>query len=83
MSDIKNENSLIECMREIPDPRAPYNQKHKFLDIIIIAVTAILCGMDTWNEIEDWAYSKREWLGPCGKCMGFRSVPCTWAATGK
>ena len=63
MSDIKNENSLIECMREIPDPRAPYNQKHKFLDIIIIAVTAILCGMDTWNEIEDWAYSKREWLG--------------------
>ena len=63
MSDTKNENSLIECMREVPDPRAPYNQKHKFLDIIIIAVTAILCGMDTWNEIEDWACSKREWLG--------------------
>ena len=50
-------------MEEIPDPRAPYNQKHKILDIIVIAVTAILCGMDTWNEIEDWAKSKREWLG--------------------
>lgn len=62
MSDTKKENSLIECMKEVPDPRAPYNQKHKFIDIIIIAVTAILCGMDTWNEIEDWAYSKREWL---------------------
>ena len=49
-------------MQEVPDPRAHYNQKHNFIDIIIIAVTAILCGMDTWNEIEDWAYSKKEWL---------------------
>lgn len=62
MSDMENEFSLVGCMREVPDPRAPYNQKHKFLDIIIIAVTAILCGMDTWNEIEDWACSKEDWL---------------------
>ncbi len=27
------------------------NARHKFLDIIIIAVTAVLAGMDTWNEI--------------------------------
>lgn len=60
---MENEFSLVGCMKEVPDPRAPYNQKHKFLDIIVIAVTAILCGMDTWNEIEDWAKSKREWLG--------------------
>lgn len=62
MSDMENEFSLVGCMREVPDPRAPYNQKHKFLDIIIIAVTAILCGMDTWNEIEDWACSKEDWF---------------------
>ena len=62
MADTKNEISLVGCMQEIPDPRAPYNQKHNFIDIIVIAVTAVLCGMDTWNEIEDWARSKREWL---------------------
>lgn len=62
MDEIGNELSLIGCMKEVPDPRAPYNQRHKFLDIIIIAITAILCGMDTWNEIEDWAHSKKEWL---------------------
>jgi len=62
MADTKNEISLVGYMREVPDPRAPYNQKHNFIDIIVIAVTAILCGMDTWNEIEDWARSKREWL---------------------
>ncbi len=63
MSGMENNFSLVGCMEEVPDPRAPYNQKHKLLDIIVIAVTAILCGMDTWNEIEDWAKSKREWLG--------------------
>lgn len=57
------DTSLIRCMQEVPDPRAPYNQKHKFLDIIMIAVTAVLSGMDTWNEIADWASSKKEWLG--------------------
>ena len=62
MSGTEKELSLIEYMQKVPDPRAPYNQKHNFIDIIIIAVTAILCGMDTWNEIEDWAYSKKEWL---------------------
>ena len=55
MAEMRNELSLIGCMEQVPDPRAPYNQRHKFLDIIIIAVTAILCGMDTWNEIKDWA----------------------------
>lgn len=54
--------SLLQCMQEVPDPRAPYNQRHLFLDIVMIAVTAVLCGMDTWNEIEDWAHSKQEWL---------------------
>ena len=44
MTNAENEVSLIGCMQDVPDPRAPYNQKHKFLDIIIIAVTAVLSG---------------------------------------
>ena len=63
MKEETKDTVLIDCMREIPDPRAPYNQRHKFLDIIIITVTAVLAGMDTWNEIADWAVSKKEWLG--------------------
>ena len=41
--------SLIGCMRKVPDPRAPYNQKHKLLDIIVITITAVLSGMNTWT----------------------------------
>ena len=70
MADTENDCSPVGCMEEVPDPRSPYNQKHKFLDIIVIAVTAILCGMDTWNEIEDWAKSKKEWLGTLLELLG-------------
>ncbi len=71
MENETKDTLLTDCMREISDPGAPYNQRHKFLDIIIIAVTAVLAGMDTWNEIADWAVSKKEWLEtflelPCG-----------------
>jgi len=48
---------------DVSDSRAPYNQRHKFIDIIIIVIMAVICGMDTWNEIEDWAHSKKEWPG--------------------
>ncbi len=63
METTKKDTSLIGCMMDVSDPRAPYNQRHKFIDIIIIAIMAVICGMDTWNEIEDWAHSKKEWLG--------------------
>jgi len=49
-------------MKEIPDPRNPYNQRHLFLDVVIIAVLAVLCGMDTWYEIRDWALARQAWL---------------------
>ena len=62
MSDNKKDSSLFGCMMDVPDPRAPYNQWHKFIDIVMIVVTAVLSGMDTWNEIADWAGSKQEWL---------------------
>lgn len=63
METAGKDTSLIGCMMDVPDPRAPYNQRHKFIDIIVIAIMAVICGMDTWNEIEDWAHAKKEWLG--------------------
>ncbi len=80
MENEKKDILLIDCMGEIPDPRAPYNQRHKFLDIIIIAVTAVLAGMDTWNEIADWAASKKEWLGTFLELPG--GTPPTIRSTG-
>ena len=57
-------HALAIYMNEVPDPRVQYKQRHKFLDILIIEVMVTLCGMNTWNETEDWAHSKKEWQEP-------------------
>jgi len=54
--------TFLDCMGRVTDPRKPYNQLHEFLDIVVIAVLATLCGADTWDEIESWGNGCREWL---------------------
>jgi hypothetical protein len=47
---------------QVPDPRKVGMCDHLFLDIVFIAVLAVICGADGWDEIHDWAASKREML---------------------
>ena len=56
------EEILLGAFSEVPDPRASYNQKHRFLDILTITILATICGADTWDEIEDWGNVNLEWL---------------------
>ncbi len=37
-------NNLIDYMMEVPDPRASYNQRHNFIDILMISLLGTLCG---------------------------------------
>lgn len=69
------DNSLFSCMKEIPDPRKPYNQRHRFLDVVIIAVLAVLCGMDTWYGIHDWALARESMAENISGTAGWDSVP--------
>ena len=56
------EEILLGAFSEVPDPRASYNQKHRFIDILTITILATICGADTWDEIEDWGNTNLEWL---------------------
>jgi predicted transposase YbfD/YdcC len=47
---------------KVPDPRKAGMCDHLFLDIVFIAVLGVICGADGWDEIHDWAVSKREML---------------------
>jgi predicted transposase YbfD/YdcC len=53
--------TLIESFENIEDPRES-NISHTLIDIILIAILAILCGADGFNEIEDFGKSKEKWL---------------------
>jgi hypothetical protein len=55
--------SLMCCLREVDDPRKPSNGTlHDFVEILVIAMAAVLSDCDTVEDIAYWAYKKEDWL---------------------
>lgn len=54
--------SLIEHFAVLPDPRRGPAIQHRFLDIVVIAICAVICGADDWVEVEAYGRAKRAWL---------------------
>src|SRR5487761_748237 len=46
----------------LPDPRVERTKRHLLLDIVTIALCAVLCGADNWVEIEHFGQTKEPWL---------------------
>jgi predicted transposase YbfD/YdcC len=54
--------SLVEHFGDVTDPRLERQKLHQLLDIIVIAICAVICGADTWVDIELFGRSKLKWL---------------------
>jgi predicted transposase YbfD/YdcC len=54
--------SLIAHLSEIEDPRINRTKRHKLLDILVIAMCAVIAGADDWVEVELFGQAKQEWL---------------------
>ena len=54
--------SLIECFADLPAPRIERCKRHKLLDIVVIALCAIICGGEGPTDMETFAESKADWL---------------------
>ena len=52
----------IEFFTDLKDPRIDRCKDHLLADIIFITVAAVICGAETWNDIENYGKSKQEWL---------------------
>lgn len=55
-------SGIVEAFAGLEDPRREHGQLHKLLDIIIIAICAVISGSETWVDIVDFAEDKEEWL---------------------
>lgn len=56
------QSSLEQYFGQIPDPRVERTRAHQLLDIIAIALFAVLSGADSWVAIETYGTAKRRWL---------------------
>lgn len=54
--------SLITHFESLPEPRQSGKVEHKLIDIIIITICAVICGADTWVEVEEFGKEREDWL---------------------
>jgi predicted transposase YbfD/YdcC len=54
--------SLRAHFAALPDPRVARTRRHALLDVVTLAVCAIVCAADTWVDVERWGKAKRPWL---------------------
>jgi hypothetical protein len=55
--------SLREYCAALPDPRIDRTKRHQLLDSITIAIGAVVCGADSWVDVELFGRAKLTWLG--------------------
>jgi predicted transposase YbfD/YdcC len=55
-------DGLKVCFQEVNDPRVVGRCDHQLLEIIAIAILAVLCGAEDWPDIELFGETRREWL---------------------
>ena len=54
--------NLVKHFAGLPDPRSGNAKAHIFLEILIIAILAVICGADGWSDVELFGKNKKEWL---------------------
>lgn len=52
----------IDFFTDIKDPRIERCKEHPLEDILFITIAAVICGAETWNDIENYGKSKEKWL---------------------
>jgi predicted transposase YbfD/YdcC len=54
--------AIEEHFSKVSDPRVERTKEHKLIDIIAIAICAVICGAEGWVDIELFGKSKLPWL---------------------
>jgi predicted transposase YbfD/YdcC len=54
--------SIVEHFGDLEDPRVKYLVEHKLIDIITIALCAVIAGADNWTEVVQYGQEKQSWF---------------------
>lgn len=54
--------NLRDIFKQIQDNRRDLSKLHNLHDILAMAIISVVCGANTWNEIEGYCLAKEEWL---------------------
>ncbi|MDP2220613.1 MAG: transposase family protein [Hydrogenophaga sp.] len=53
---------LIQAFSILPDPRTGPAQRHDLKEMIVMTLSAVLCGADNWVDVAEWAGDNEDWF---------------------
>ena len=56
------DKSIAGHFEGLDDPRVERTRRHSLAAILTIALCAVICGADSWVEVEQFGHAKKEWL---------------------
>ena len=59
---LKPKNGIAEHFASVQDPRIERTKNHLLIDILTIAILAVICGADGWVGIATYGKAKQTWL---------------------
>jgi predicted transposase YbfD/YdcC len=62
MNEAEISGNIIEHFGSLRDPRLERTRLHKLSDILVIAICAIICHADSWEDVEAYGHAKESWL---------------------
>lgn len=62
LNPLKTTQKLKTIFGQIPDFRRSHKQLYDLESILLIGIISVICGADSWNEMENYANSKEEFL---------------------
>jgi predicted transposase YbfD/YdcC len=54
--------AIEEHFGKVSDPRVERTKEYRLIDIIVIAICAVICGAEGWVDIANYGKSKKKWL---------------------
>ena len=62
MDDKTTITSIMVHFESLNDPRRVHLRQHRLLDILTIAICAVICNCEAWDEVELWGEANEAWL---------------------
>ena len=56
------ESSLVIAFSKVPDPRVRKRCKYRLIEVIGIVICGVLCGCESWAEIEEFSHEREDWF---------------------
>ncbi|MBU0641445.1 MAG: ISAs1 family transposase [Planctomycetes bacterium] len=60
--DVNAPRGILRFLADMKDPRAKQGRRHELLDILVIAICAVICGADGWEDVALFGHGKHKWF---------------------